>query len=310
MKTAYSTYHNKSWKLFKLMYPRRTEQDYCEFAFKLWVKACSSRPQDKAGMEWDRDSMYVDNMIEFIWRFRKVKHYFLAPGVADFCESSVKEFSEDYCKRFPVCDPVDAPCDRNKWLFAAPLSFFGKGPKDKVQGAFAVHFPSKERQRSVMVIPDALIPVPPNEIPDNYTGRLGAKHYYFVANDGENTTLMQKSDPEDFGGDQESYRIPKLLFGLSLYMDAFPDSIVESRCDDVQHAHHYIGDKTIVNRNDIVDEEHRHSVIPHWRRVHVRMLSSSKFVHKHGQTVYVKGTFVKGCAFDVMEDTTSHTNNK
>jgi len=310
MKTAYSTYSTKCWPIFKRVFPDRTERDYCEFASRVWLTACGKTPPGQGGMLWDRDSVYVDNVLEFLWRFRKVTHYFLAPGVADFCVSSVKEFSEDYCKRLPACDPVDAPCTRQEWVFAASLSYFHKGPADKVQGGFAIHFPAKERQRSVMVVPDAWIPVPPKAIPNNPTGQGGAMHYYFIANDGEDTLLMQPSaNLREFGSDAGTDWLAKLIFGLSLYIDAFPDAVVEAGAENVHQIKHYDGARHVVNRNEIVDEEHRHSVSPHWRRGHFRLLTSAKFVRKQGQTVYVRGTFVKGKAFDVMEDAPPCTAN-
>lgn len=303
MKTAYSTYSTKYWPIFKRLSPTRSERDYCEMASRIWLMACDRAPKGRAGMFWERDSVYVDNALEFLWRFRKVTHYFLAPGVADFCVSSVKEFSEDYCKRLPSCDPVDAPCARQEWAFLASLSFFHKGTEAKVQGGFAVHFPSKERQRSIMVIPDAWIPVPPAAVPDNPTGGGGALHYYFVASDGENVLMMQPSASiSEFGSDEGLNWMAKLIFGLSLYMDAFPDAVVDADDSSVHRINHYDGGRRVVNRNEIVDEERRHGVSPHWRRGHFRLLTSAKFVRKQGQTVYIRGTFVKGKAFDVLDD--------
>ena len=135
-------------------------------------------------------------------------------------------------------------------------------------------------------------------------------HYYFIANDGEDTLLMQPSaNLREFGSDAGTYWLTKLVFGLSLYMDAFPDAVVEAGAENVHRIKHYDGARHIVNRNEIVDEEHRHSVSPHWRRGHFRLLTSAKFVRKQGQTVYVRGTFVKGKAFDVMEDAPACTAN-
>lgn len=304
MKCSYSTYSTKSWPLFKRFFPKRTERDFCEFASRLWTRCCMGPPRGVDPMQWDRDSAYVDNVLEFLWRFRKVSHYFLAPGVADFCASSVKEFSNDYCKRLPSCAPVDAPCSRPEWLFAATLANFDRGPSDKIQGGFAVHFPAKEHRRSVMVIPDAFVPVPAHAIANNPAGRGGALHYYFVANDGEDTLLMQPSaDFQDNGSDAGTFWIAKLIFGLSLYMDAFPDAVVAAGDNTIHQIKHYDGVRHFVARNEIVEEEHRHSVSPHWRRGHWRLLASARFTRKQGQTVYVRGAFVGGMAFDVLDDT-------
>lgn len=296
---AYSSYHTEGWNAFKRLFSNRTERDYCEFASRIWLTACAKASPSIAGMTWDRDSVYVDNHILFLWRFRKVNHYFLAPGVADFCARSVREFSGEYCKRLPPCDAVPTPCSSPESAFLAPLSYFHAGSKDKVQGGFAVHFPAKERSRSVMVIPDALIPVP---LAGNLTSWGGMMQYYFVANDGEDTLLMQKSAPREYGSDEGTLWLSRLVFGLSLYMDAFPDAVVEAGTDAIHQINHYDGHRHIVKRNEIVDEEQQHSVSPHWRCGHFRLLTSEKFVRKHGQTVYVRGTFVKGKAFDVLDD--------
>lgn len=302
MKTAYSTYSAKIWPFFKRVFPDRTERDFCEFASRIWARGNLNVMQSGQASHWDAESVYVDTALEFLWRFRKVTHYFLAPGVAAFCVSSVKEFSEDYCKRLPSCDPVAAPCCNRSIAFIAPLSYFSKGSANKMQGGFAIHFPAKERQRSAMVIPDAWIPRP---------FQSAALHYYFVANDGEDTLLMQPSvNIRKFGSDAGTDWLSKLVFGLSLYMDAFPDAVVEAGVENVHQIKHYDGARRIVNCNEIVDEEHRHSLSPHWRRGHFRLLTSAKFVHKQGQTVYVRGTFVKGKAFDVLEDVPPCTANK
>ena len=107
------------------------------------------------------------------------------------------------------------------------------------------------------------------------------------------------------GSDSGTLWIARLVFGLSLYMDAFPETVVHAGNDDVHHIRHYDGPRHIVARNAVVDEERRQGVSPHWRRGHFRLLASARFVHKQGQTVYVRGTFVKGQAFDVLEEVPS-----
>lgn len=274
MKTAYSTYCSPFWGCFKRAYPRRTETDFVK-AIRLLIEQAKIN-----GSYFDADTAYVDNVIEFIWRFRKIKHFFLAPGIADFCIDSVKELTNDYCKRLPECLPVE------------PLPNFEimvDGNKE-MQGGFAIHFPSKERQRSVLVWPNASIP------------QADGKHvalYYCAATDGIDTVVIQKDNnfPEGDGT-----WIAKLVFGLSLYMDAFPDAVVDAGSESVHQINRYTGARHIVNRNEIVDEEHRHGVSPHWRRGHFRLLTAERFVHKQGLTVYVRGAFIKGKAFDVLDD--------
>jgi hypothetical protein len=301
MKTAYSTYSTAVWPYFKRFYPKRTERDYAEFAYRIYAEVASKVPAESRGITWMRDSIYVENYTNFLWKFRNLKHYFLAPGVANFCASSVKDFSEEYCKRFPVCDHQEPPCSLDKYPFIEPDVAGGK-----IQGGFAVHFPTKEHRKSVIIIPNAIIPIKsPPKIEQEVPGVKYCMLFYFVASDGENTFIMQqdtKPNPHN-EWDSDIKWMTRLIFGLSLYLDAFPDAVVEASAENVHQIKHYDGTRCIVNRNEIVDEENRHSVTPHWRRGHFRILTSEKFVRKQGQTVYVRGTFVKGKAFDVMDDT-------
>lgn len=304
MKMAYSTFSTETWKMFKSVSSKRTESDYCEFAGRMWKEVCRQSESCTGNIVWERDSLYVDLSVEFLWKYRKINHYFLAPGVAEFCVSSVKELNADYCKTLPVCEPVDKPFSLPDRDFIENLEAFGQGSPDKVLGGFAIHFPSKERTRSIMVIPNMIVPVPPEAIPNNVTGQGGMMKYYFAAADGKNVVLSNKStNYKDFGADETTYWIPKFVFGLSLYMDAFPETVVKGGAESVHQIKHYSGSTHMVGRNEMVDEEASHSVSPHWRRGHFRLLSSEKFVRKHGQTVFVRGTFVKGKAFDVLDDT-------
>ena len=297
--TAYSTYGTKAWRLFKSMFGERSEENYCRFAGLVWqsaaeTAAAAAGPAALRDMVWDRDSVYADVYVEFLWRFRPVQHFFLAPGVARFCASSVREFSQDYCKRLPGCPPVEAPAP------GAPPVFLSAdaGGRPMMAGGFALHFPASERQRSVMVVPDFRIPVGSDRI----------LLYYFAAGDGEDTVLMQcdssLNPPAGALADEQSgaAELAKIIFGLSLYMDAFPETVVPAGAGDVKHIGHYEGQRRIVTGNGVVEEERRCGVSPHWRRGHFRLLSSDRFVRKQGLTVYVRGSFVKGTAFEVLDD--------
>jgi hypothetical protein len=317
-RASYSTYSTRMWDFFKRIFPKKTEREYCEMLSRNFAAVCANTKRFAGdapgglGLVWDRDCTYIDGVLEFLWRFRPITHYFLQPGVAEFCVSSVKEFSPEYCKRLPVCTPVDFPVAGREYPFVAPLARIGLGDSfSKIQGGFAVHFPASERQKSVMVIPEARIPIPEHALPvtEQGKGRIAFLAYFFASNDGEDTNLMQPSAPIDFNSDDNARWQARLVFGLSLYMDAFPDAVVAADDSNVKHVGHYTGARHMVSRNEIVDEEHRHSVSPHWRRGHFRLLSSVKFVRKQGQTVYVRGTFVKGEAFAVMDDA-NPTNQK
>ncbi len=288
VKTAYSTYSSDIWAVFKSLYPAKTESEFGSFCNRVYDRSLRAVSEGQSIETCDPDLVAAVAGCLFLWKFRSIEHFFLAPGVAEFCASSVKEFSHDYCKRLPACKSVNGP---------------GQTTQTQ-QGGFAIHFPAKERQRSVMVIPDALLPTWGNDQAHAF------KRYYFVANDSEDTVFMQQSTPDEiFNGEPQQAWLAKLVFGLSLYMDAFPDAVVEAGAENIHQIKHYDGARHIVNRNEIIDEEQKHSVSPHWRRGHFRLLASAKFVRKQGQTVYVRGTFVKGKAFDVMDDTPSGAAN-
>ena len=292
MKTAYSTFSNGVWQAFKMISKDRSESDFCRFAQQAIHHKLTST-QDELNAAW----MLLDATLLFLWKFRKIQHYFLAPGVADFCASSVKEFTPDYCNRFPLCPTVDAPA-------GTPFTYtLG----NQMPGGFALHFPAAEHRKSIVAVPQyILLSFRKDKWED---GSNGIEEIFYVAAGGDGWGRAMLQEKVDCLMVPDACEMGRVLFGLSLYMDAFPDAVVEAGAENVHQVTHYDGSRRIVNRNEIVDEEHRHSVSPHWRRGHFRLLTSARFVSKQGQTVYVRGTFVKGKAFDVMEDAPPCTAN-
>lgn len=283
--TAYSTYSSVLWKHFKGFHSLRSEENFCGYVagqLDEWI-------DQRSAMRFAHTA--VVGQADFLWRFRKLEHYFLAPGVAEFCAGSVKEFSGAFAKRLPACDLVDGS-RTDPVCFPFPLDWFSAGPAGKIQGGFAIHFPADEDNRSVIVIPEALMPGPNGE----------CIRWYCAATDGDAAHMSNHQNGQSADGGNRSAWIGRLVYGVSLYMDAFPDAVVEVDADAIQQCKYYRGRRRFVGRNEIVEEEHRHGVSPHWRRGHFRLLSSERFVRKSGQTVYVRGTFVKGKAFAVLDD--------
>jgi hypothetical protein len=234
---------------------------------------------------WVRDAIYVDLMASFLWHFRTMKHFFLAEGVADFCEASVRELSSEFAKALPNCPRVKAPAPAENWANTPQT------PCDTILGSFAIHFPTKERNRSIVVIPGCEIPV----------SETVALKYYFAATDGVDTVLGQPDIPDlEPTDDQTLDRIPKLVYGFSLYLDAFPETVVAAS-DNIHSIKKDRRHGAFVSRHSIVDEEEKSATSPHWRRGHFRLLSSGMFVKKKGQTIFVRGTFVRGHGMDVLD---------
>ena len=296
-KSQYSTFSHTLLKNFK-KFGEGTENSMIDFIDRVYGVDIN---QVSKGFG-DEDTYAVDVMAAFLWKFRKIDHYFLADGVADFCVSSVKEFSKDFCKPLPACDPVDTA---NSKFFMAKFAVNNDG---LFNGAFAVHFPTKERIRSVIVIPNAHIVF---NLPTNrryHNGHILGRRFYFVCTDGEDVLLMPIEEKRPFADEGQNY-LAKLVFGLSLYMDAFPEAVIMAKDGNILHLDGYSkrnpSRKMAVKRNQILEEEESRKTSPHWRRGHFRILNSERFIHKNGQTVYVRGSFVKGRAFDVMNDAPS-----
>lgn len=230
--------------------------------------------------------------VRYMQLFHRSAHYFVAPGVAEFCIASVKSLSPDYLRQFPP--PPRVQCS----VLGGTLA-----------GCIFFHFPAKENRDSVALCPGFPFPT-----------RNGSSGVDFMAiaaissagglfglegsQDGVPRPIAAIGPAHEAAADALalSPELPKLLFGLSLYMDAFPDAIVPAADHSVHHLRHYKGEQRQVGRSPVMEHEERQARSPHWRRGHFRVLHSEKFTHKRGQAVFVKGTFVKGQAFDILDD--------
>lgn len=299
MSIVYSTYVSMEWDEFKRAAGRNpSDSALCRFYREVGFST---------GVQWASKLRF--NAL-FLYRFRPIRHYFLDPGVADFCRDAVREFSEDYCKQLPECPPVKQPAIDGSgvgvfWPFAwksdgrphAPV--IGQQPLE-TGGGFAVHFPDAEKQRSLVCIPGYRTSA--RDFP------VGQRRYYCAITDGQACMLIQPGIRRWFDNDYSNH-MAKTILGLSLYLDAFPDAVAASQepqpmsfdegCHDGEHGR---GPWYTVGRNEIVEEEHTHGVNPHWRRGHYRLLKSERYVNMRGKAVYVRGAFVKGTPLDVLDD--------
>ena len=293
MKQAYSTVKSNLWKVFKKQANVVDEKSFTEVCMIAYAGAMvelrKKHPYVDIGsrnhMIWDLDCFYYDMLSLFLWKYRKMKHYFLDEGVADFCITSVKDLSGEYAKELPDCDDVLPPR-------ISPDDFFSKNEKGLVSGGFCIHFPSNEKQRSVVVVPKCVIPC-------NSDYRL---YYDFCATDGVDSCLMQKANKQaDIDNEADGNPdLPKLICGLSLYMSAFPEYI--QTADDIKHIKRYKGASFTLSRSSVMVDEIKNSLSPHFRRGHFRLLSSDRYKNKKGQVVFIKGCFVRGKAYSVKKE--------
>lgn len=271
---AYTTFCSRVWQSFKLYCGTfdlpRTERAYGDF-FQKALRRLRQRPELTPV---DHAIFTADILCTFLWKFRRIRHFFLAPGVADFCASAVKEISADCALALPECAPLP-----------------GLEGRRTVPSGFALHFPAKERTRSLLCIPNFCCEV----------SQSMAAYYYAAVADGETIAVLQR-DSELKTDDADALLMEKTVFGFSLYIAAFPETLHPGDPGDIHVASHYRGDLTAVSRSPIVDEEERAALSPHWRRGHFHLLTHPRFTQKRFQSVYVKGCFVRGSALEVDDD--------
>jgi len=280
---AYSQYRSVSWNFLKANKekPKTVE----EFAKSNSLKTLTSGVINLAKSE--NDDYYFEDLGLELWltravKFEKVCHYFLEEGVSSFLVNSVKEFSRDYFR-----EEVLTKCSDKSDSNVFERQYF----------PFFIHFPAKEKTDSIGVVPyfkslSILIPG-------------SAQKYLFAARDYENCVMVDLKHGAVSGdnkhlADDDTVFVEKLVYGFTLYLDAFPDVIREA--DGVKHIGHYKGNRHYIRANDIVRTEAHHSVSPHFRRGHFRVLRSDKFKAARGKTIFISGVFVKGKAFDVLAD--------
>jgi hypothetical protein len=284
---------------------------YSQFASPWWKRACSETDTTTQAGFWeflDKEvyrqwELSADDLtaglqlfpayVRYVQVFHRSAHYFVAPGVADFCIASVKSLSPDYLRQFPLTARVHC------------AEFGGSVP-----GCMFFHFPAKEKRDSVALCSGFPFPTRQGESCVDYMAIAAiASSGALFGLEGSQDGIPRPIEGIISGGDTdaEALRIapecPKLLFGLSLYMDAFPDAVVPAADGEVHHIKYYKGPRHVVSRSPVMEHEERQARSPHWRRGHFRVLHSPKFVHKRGQTVFIRGTFVRGQAFDILADT-------
>jgi len=245
----------------------------------------------------------LDGIIEYQWKFCKIVHFFLEEGVADFCQSAVKGVELDYYKPFPSY-PQEMPeggwnevrlgtRKAQKWSFTNYIHF--ESPDDLYWDIdyapclLAFHFPIEERRSSILVLPNAILP------------RYDKGTAYVIPFAYKDCRDVYPHDGRPMAEDDPRIDKIKMLLGISLYMDAFPDA-VEEMSGGIVKLSKYTGKRKSIKINQVAKHEQRASVSPHWRRGHLRLLVSDRYKDAKGTVVFVRGTFVKGKAYDIKED--------
>lgn len=234
----------------------------------------------------------------FMYKFRNITHYFLDPGVAEFCISAVRKPDPAFADKIARYPAIAAPkrhaenpygIDQQLWVVKDVGS-------DLPCGGFAIHFPKKERDKSIIVLPHCCAVAAHIASASAWTQML------FATTDGSRTTWVGYPDKCSFDAWTPTEE-DRLVFGLSLYMDAFPGTVRPAADHGIERLKKVAGDPIAIAANSDVQHYGRRSMTsPHWRRSHFRVLSSEWFKKKRGETILVSGSLVHGRAFDVLGD--------
>jgi hypothetical protein len=171
-----------------------------------------------------------------------------------------------------------------------------------------VRFPTKAHVNTVSALP-IHIPVQLD------LGRLAPEHSLHMYSPGFGQFNMDvPGGYADFVAKHGTAHIPdeasrqiiwyvRLITGLSMYIDAFPDHVRPGIPDDIKHINHYKGVQGLhINTAPVRITHGTHSSpIGHFRSGHFRTLRSERYTKARGKTVFVRGSFVNGAAETVVE---------
>lgn len=264
----------------------KSEESFNEIAWK-----CCAKLAETHGVK-DMHLFAAEVYSSYLWKYKQCHHYFLDDGIADFCVSSVKELSRKFYKPLPEPDTI-AITNHPQWMKATIVV----NDDYTLKAGIAIHFPSRERLKSIMLVQDFAVR---HSVKIGYNPNYGEKHLCSIVN-GEDILLTQVLKDGEIincsNSDEGQVWINKLVFGLGLYVDAFPDAVTTTGAiGQVVTTHR---PKCFnVSKSEIMKSENVNAVSPHYRRGHFRLLQDERY-KKKGQSIFIKGSFVKGQAFDV-----------
>jgi len=295
MNQSYSKYVSTFKKLYVAAMGKKpkTKKDCLDF-FYIFEKEVQNQAI-KLNESCIYKQFFCDTVLHIMWYYNKsTKHYFLEEGLSDFLSSSVKKLSKDYFVHSSF--DIDKNKIRQGLVQLKDIDY---------HDAIFIHLPSKESNLSIAVLPRPFMNNPINNINETFLlyctdmENIAFESIYLDENCDKNAFFDSK-----YNSDEHTLRMRKIVYGLSLYIDAFPDVIKE--VNGIKQIGHYKGNRSMVVKNNVLKCENEHSVSPHFRRGHFRVLSSDKFKKARGKTIFINGCFVKGKAFDVLADDKEH----
>ena len=270
----WTTYANKQAKMVNLKF----QQDGKSLFEKIENEMAPN------GGEWN-DVNKIAGFYMFIaavtWYNRPSIHIFIKPEMEEFLISSVKQILPCYF----IADPLyKALANTDLTKYAVKMAFIHTQSRD-------------EKGRSTCVFLSEATPAGSFNLNITLPGPNFLPSFM-----GWNPTLQPHGltidDLKHSCNSNLLYDAIRLTLGLSLYLEAFPDALQEFQAPEKA----FKGKRNLTLRvPKEVQEDIDHSVSPHYRRGHMRLLTSERYTEeKRGKAVFVKGCFVKGKAYELV----------
>lgn len=269
-----------------LGYKDRSEEAFNDFMWQCLLGASTAMPVK------DYHLMATEAYASYLWKYKRCHHYYLDDGVADFCSKSVKELTEKFYKPLPEPESIVVEVVP-KWIQAS----IAVNDDYTLKSGIVVHFPSKERMRSLLIVQR---PALRHSKKFGYNPNHGERSLCSIV-DGEDIVMPCGFDSgiNCFDDDNAQDWIARLVFGLGLYIDAFPDSVTPS--DAIGQIATTVQPQCFnIGKSETMKFENTNAVSPHYRRGHFRLLQDDRYKNKKGQSIFIRGSFVKGQAFDIQ----------
>ena len=284
-------------------------------------------------------SLRTSYIADGIYWYRDNLNYFIPPDTADFCSSCINDFTKDYYSKLPgqykelpklwSTKKLEKSLDR---LFVLPLNY--KLSREDIEEysrslliemeytqAIVLHFHKQQLPGSILVLVNGKgDPIGRlDEFLFTAVSRLGIttqpidKEYRVKMLTTENMHVPKEGSATAYYLEQKGYTLEqsnfiiKFIYGFGVYAEEFPEMLVPTTD---KHFTTMTTKPSLSNfkvlPNNLVRSEIKNrrqfGTDPHWRNGTYKLLSHPRFVHKQGQRVYVKGSFIKGRAQTALMD--------
>ncbi len=273
----YSKLSSKDWNITKSYLGKgcKDEHLYLDFCKRSQMFLLQSNASQESFM-FTQISLYA----QWLYRFQKLKHYFVCEEVYDFCCEAVKEVDSSYFGSLPFCGNIKQEGNEHV-VKSFPVAF---NESNGLPSGIVFNFPTSRKRHSLLITTTYNKSAMKDILYYAYNGA-----YTYYQRDNTKPMLPEHKDDPTF----------RFILGLSLYIDAFPECILP-----------FVGGLKIgknkqkpffIDSNKTIKRESHGAISPHWRRGHFRHLISDKFKKSRGKTIYINGMMIKGKAYEVIE---------